>query len=332
MRRIFYILLSLLLFLTACGSAKKMVVVAPKAAPSWYSHPPLSNATYLYAVGDGKSKQEALSNALAALLATLSVSISSKYSAKTVIKEGTHHNSSEATYINKTESEVKKIRITNYKVLESYKFGFKHYSVLVEVEREKFFRSLKKELTQQFMRLQTKEKNLIKANALQRVHFYKEALDSLNDLQNRLNVMSVLQPDFQSDSFIKRYLQIQKRYDRVRNSISFWVVSNVSAFVPVIAKGLTQKSFVVSQHRRKNHFKISLHADIVRAEAYGIILARANVVIKTKDSKGNILGSNSFNLIGRSSQSYSIAKQDLVKNLNSFVEQKGIAKVLNIEI
>ncbi|SFV57575.1 hypothetical protein MNB_SM-6-1126 [hydrothermal vent metagenome] len=332
MRKFFYFLMSVILLLTGCGASKQMVVVAPKATPAWYTNPPLSNERELYAIGDGKEKQEAISNALTQLLSTLSVSISSKYSAKSVVREGTYHSSSDATYINETQSEVKKIRVTNYELLQAKKLGFKHYAVLVKVDKEKFFDSLKKDLTQQFALIAAEEKNIKAKNALQQLSFYKHSLAHLSDMQNRLAVMSVLKPDFDEHPFLKKYEYLKKRYNVLLHSISFWVDAKYKAFIPVIAKGLTQEQFIVAKTRSKNHFSVYIYANIERAEAYGIMLARANITIKTKDAVGNEIATNSINLTGRSSQSYAIAKQDLVKRLNRLVEREGIAKVLNLDI
>jgi hypothetical protein len=332
MRNFLYIIIGAMLFLTACGSSKQVVVVQPKAQPSWYTHPPLSNENELYALGEGKEKQEAISNALAQLLSTLSVEISSKYSAKTVVKEGTYHNSSDATYINETQSEVKKIRVSNYELLASQKLGFKHYAVLVKVDKVKFFESLKKELTQQFKLIETQQKSLAGKNELQQLSFYKKALASLDDLQNRLAVMSVLQPHFNPDPFVSKYEKLRKGHDALLRSISFWVGANYSPLAAPIAKGLSSQKMTIKKKKSQSRFRVYVAADIQKANAYGFTLARANITIKTKDIRGNIIASNALNLVGQSSQGYSIAKQDLVRKLNRLIEKEGIAKVLNLDI
>ena len=331
MKKIIYLAMSAVLFFTACGSSKR-VVIKQKALPSWYAQPPLSNARELYAVGDGKDKQEAITNALTLLLSTLSVSISSKQSAKTVIKEGTYHNSSDATYVNETQSEIQKISVTNYELLKSEKLGFKHYAVLVKVDKEKFFNGLKRELAQKFQLIESQEKTLKDKNALAQLAFYKRSLNSLENLQNTLAVMSVLQTSFNTRVFLEKYEKIQKKHDKLLQSISFWVDANYKALASPIAKGLSAKKLMIKKVNNQKHFRVYVNADIKRASAYGFTLARSNITIKTKDAHSNVIATNSINLVGQSSQGYSIAKQDLVKKLNKLIQKEGIAKVLNLDI
>ena len=332
MKNILYILMAAVLLLSACGSSKR-VVVKQKELPSWYTNPPLSNEQSLYAIGEGKEKQEAITNALSLLLSTLNVSISSKYSAKTVVKEGTHNkNSSDATYINETESEVQKISITNYELLKAEKLGFKHFAVLVKVDKAKLFNGLKRELEQKFQLIASEERNLQSKNALEQLQFYKKSLDSLKNLPNTLAVMSTLRPSFNTASFLNKYENLQKKHDKLLQSISFWVESNFKPLASPIAKGISAKKLMIKKRNDSKHFRVYLHADIKRATAYGFTLARANISIKTKDAKGNIIAENSLNLVGQSSQGYSIAKQDLVKKLNKLIKKEGIAKVLNLDI
>ncbi len=331
MKKVLLILMAAVLLMSGCGSSKR-VVVKPKELPGWYMHPPLSTDTVLYGVGDGKAKQEAISNALTLILSTLNVSISSKYSAKNIVKEGTYHNSSDSTYINETHSEVKKISVSNYEVMQSEQLGWKHYAVLVKVDKAKFFQGLYKELEQKFQLIENQEKNLAMKNALEQLAFYKKSLESFKNLQNILAVMSVLQPSFEAAKFVNRYESLQHKYDKLLHSISFWVQADYKPLASPVAKGLSAKKFRIKQLRNKNHFTVFVHADIKRASAYGFSLARANITIKTKDIHANVIAENSLNLVGQSSQGYSIAKQDLVKKLNKLIEKEGIAKVLNLDI
>ena len=86
--KLFFIGMSFsLLFFSGCGSQKRAVVAQKKEIPAWYQHPPKSSMSELYAVGSGRDKQAAITDALTQMVSTLSVSVSSKFSAKTVVKE-----------------------------------------------------------------------------------------------------------------------------------------------------------------------------------------------------------------------------------------------------
>ena len=136
------ILISLSFFVlifSGCGTQKRVVVAKKKEIPSWYQHPPKSSATELYAVGHGRDRQSAITDALTQMVSTLSVSVSSKFTAKTVVREGSV-NSSKSLYTDELTSEVKKIRISNYELLEAYSLGFKNYVVLVKSNKKKLLR------------------------------------------------------------------------------------------------------------------------------------------------------------------------------------------------
>ena len=331
MRKILYFLIGLTLLLTACGNSKERVVVKERTLPAWYLKPPQSNSKEMYGIGEGKDKQEALSNALSSLLATLSVSISSNYSAKSVIKEG-RINSNDATYVNEVHSEVKKIRISSYEVMQTQKLGFKKYAVLVKVDRAKFFKSLQNEIDQEFALINSWEKRKAKKSALDTLSFYNKALNNLSDLQNRLLVMSVLNENFNTKPYLQKYEQLFSKREKLLKSITFWVDANYKPLITPITKGLSAKEFRIKNQRSKNHFNISIKSSMQKANAYGFYIIRAAINITTKDNYGNRLATNLINITGQSSQSYAIAKQDVAKKLSKLVDKEGIAKILNINI
>jgi len=327
----FFILL--LLLLHGCASSKKVVVSPIKELPSWYQMPPLSNEDDLYALGDGKDKKEALANALNNMVSTLSVSISSTYNAKTVVKEG-RVNSSEGIYVSNIESDVKKIRISHYELLHAQSLGFKKYAVLIKSNKQRLFESMLQEIRQNFVIIQEKEKTLLHANVLQKLSFYKNTKASLENLPNTLIVMSVLNPSFQSSKYLHLLETMDSKYQNILESISFFIYSdeNTVNLQTAIAKGLSAKNFKIESVNTQTHFRVYLTSTIERADSYGFTLARSDINIVTKDYNGVIVGSNTFNLIGQSSQGYSIAKQNLIYKLNVLIKKEGIAKIMGLDI
>lgn len=317
---------------TGCGSAKRVEVVQ-KQLPSWYVHPPRSTSSELYAVGEGKSKREAIDNALAQLASTLSVSISSDFRAKRVVKEG-RVNSSDATYVNQTQSEVKKIRITNYQLLNAVQLGFKRVAVLVKADKATLFKGLKDELDEQFGVIESRQKNIQKQNALKQLGFYDKSLQELHNLQNTLSVMKVLEEKFDMSVYLKKYQALQEKRDAILNKISFSIRTDAGAkrFAPAVESGLTKEKFRIKTAADKYHFTVFMSAKIKRAQAYGFNIARAELSFTTKDSYGQIIATNVLHLDGQSSQGYEIALQDVTKKLNAKIKKEGIFKILNLNI
>jgi len=333
LKYIYLVFIALALAFSGCGSAKKEIKPLSNKMPSWYTHPPLSTATELYALGEGKDKKEAIAEALNYMSSTLSVSISSSYNAKTVVKEG-RINSSDGTYKSDIQSDVKEIRISNYELINAKQLGFKRYAVVIKADKRKLFESMDQELKQKFALIKSKEKSLASANALSKLSFYKTTQNSLESLPNTLIVMNVLNSSFEGDEYIRETQILGSKYQELVQNISFWVTSskNIDNLKAPIMKALSAKSLKVKESQSPMHFNIALNAKVQEANSYGFSLARAEITIVTKDIKGAVIGSNSLNLVGQSSQGYNIAKQNLSYKLNALIQKEGIAKVLGLDI
>lgn len=324
------LLITMPFFISGCGSSAR-VEIEKEPLPSWYTNPPVSDRDYLYAIGEGKDKKEALANALSDMVATLGVSISSEYNAKTVVKEGLS-TSKEATYKNEVNAKVQEIRISNYELLNFKKLGFKRYAVLVRSDKNKLFQNLYSDIKHRFEAIDSKD--LSKYNALEKLAFYRDSLHSLSHLQNTLMVMSSLNSSFDPSDFLAQYTQLKKRYETQLAKISFSIkpTRKAKALAPVISKGLTKKHFTIAKRMDKNHFTVYIEMKVEYADAYGIALAQSTIDFVTKDYRNKIVSANTLNITGQSSQGYKIAKQDVAKKLNQLVEEQGIGKILNLDI
>lgn len=333
MKHIIFLLPLILLLLSGCGAEKKVVVAKPKTLPTWYSNPPSSNTTTLYALGEGVNQKDAIANALSFMASTLSVSISSSFDAEVTVREGSRE-STDSHYVSKTQSKVKEIRISSYDLLHSKSLGFKRYAVLVKSNKRKLFLSMKREIEQNFSMIREEEKRIKNANAITRLAFYREKKKSLETLPNTLIVMNVLNPEFDGDEYIRETQNISSSYQNIIQNISFSINSNSDAsnLKSPIAKGLSAKHLKLNNSNSNMHFKIHINSKIVKANSYGFTLARSEISIVTKDYKGSVVGSNAINLVGQSSQGYAIAKQNVSYRLNAKIQKEGIAKVLGLDI
>jgi len=320
------------LLLNNCGSEKR-VEVAQKKIPTWYMNPPPSTPSSLYAVGEGKSKKEAVDSALSFLASTLSVSISSSFNTKTVVKEGSV-NSSDATYINQTQSDVKKIRITNYELLNVEQLGFKKYAVLIKADKKVLFDGLKNDIDQRLEIISKEEKSVQHENGLEQYSFYNKSLNAVADIPNSLSVMKVLNTTFNSSVYLQKLAKLQESYTATQGKISFSIIAqeNTRRFSNSIGKGLTDEGFKIEANTNKYHFRIFVTANINRASAYGFDIARSNLSFVTKDYKNRVIATNVVHIDGQSSQGYKIALQDIVNKLNIRIEKEGIAEILKLNI
>lgn len=334
MKKIVGVLIStvMLVVFAGCGGSKPQIEVKQKPLPQWYTSPPQSNATTLYALGEGKDKQEAIANALNYMASTLSVSIESTYNAKTKVREGSVENSSDAQYTSDITSTVQKIRISNYRVLQQEKLGFKRYAVLVQSDKAQMFASLKQELDQQIELYKSQEKNLRSSEPIRLYKLYKDANAKLQLLPSTLVVMKELNSGFDTQRYLKIINYVQKQNTYYKSHINFLVRSNVNGLAAPVAKALGAQGFKIKNATGKMHYDVRVEATIQKAHSYGFTLARAELHIVTKNSAGVVVASNVIHLVGQSSQGYDIAVQDLVRRLDKKIETEGIGKVLNLLI
>ena len=325
-------ILSFLLVFTACGSSKR-VVVKEKTLPSWYTQPLHSTTEDLYALGEGKNKKEAITEALSYMASTLSVSIASTYNAKTVVKEGKSFSKS-AEYISDINSNVATMRISHYEVVQEASLGFKRYAVLIHTNKKKLFESMLQEIEQKFFIYEEGEKRVQTRNVFERLAFFKEEKKSFENLHNTLLVMGTLNAEFESRTYIQKEQALEKKYENLLHSISFELVadSNSRVLVPTLTKSLSKKGFRINKSSTLEHFIVYIEANIIKAESYGFTLARSEIKLTTKDAYGIIVGVNSINLVGQSSQGYAIAKQNLSFQLDKLIQKEGIGKLLNLPI
>ncbi|WP_415397972.1 LPP20 family lipoprotein [Sulfurimonas sp. CS5] len=334
MMKIFITILTLvLLFVSGC-STQKRIVAKKQELPSWFSNPQKSTSTMLYATGEGKNREEAIKDALNMMVSTLGVSIASEFDSKVVENSG-DIDAYEQTTSSEIRSSVKKIKVSNYKLLQSKEFSFNRHLVLIESDKKKLFDSLKKELDQKFLIIERGENNLSN-NIIEKFRVCKDAKNLLVDTPNTLIIMNALQNSFDSVDYVEKLQGVNNDYEKILSSISFSIESNKDAkdLEPVISSGLSAKKLQILTQKEElsTHLIIKINSKIKKANAYGFILARAAISIEVKDYKGTIIGSNKLNIDGQSTHGYSDAKENVAMKLHALVEKDGIEKVIGLSL
>ncbi len=314
-------------------SSKRRVVSVQKELPAWYIHPSTSNTNTLYSVAEGENKSDAIANALNDMVSTLSISISSEFSTKSVVKEGSVE-SVQITSINDIKTRVEKIRINNYELINSNNFSFERFLVQVKTDKKSLFQSLHQDLDKKFQLIENKNKEAQNYYALKKLNIYSLSLDSLYDVDSTLAVMHSLDADFDESTYIQKIQDIENKYARLLSKISFTVNSNNDArkLRSSLSKGLSEKQYKINNLKNKNHFTIYISSKTSKAKSYGFDLARSAISITVKDYKGNIVGSNKLNITGQSTQGYKIAGENVAIKLNTLIVKEGIANIIGLEI
>ncbi len=330
--RYFFLLLAALV-LGGCGGAKPRVSVAPKPLPEWFTHPPASDETTLYAAAEGTDRPSALNNALNRLAANLGVVIASQYASD--ITEIRHNGRSDtsATVKNSVQAEVKKIRITDYRIVRERQQGFRRYLVLIAADRKTIFNGIRNELDQKVGHYHQEEKALHGHNPLQQLLFYKKAAETSEAIDNTLLVLQTLDPAFDPapyrstlDRWKTGALDLQKR---IRFSLHA-KTPLAKRLAPVLREGLTSEHLLLGDKKGPGHFTVIIDTDTETAKSLGFFLARTSVSLKTVDDKGRTVAERKLDLIGQSSQSQGIARQNVAVKLKKILHKEGIFRLLGL--
>jgi len=323
----------ILLFVSGCGSDKKLQVAAPKPLPSWYTNPPISDSQYLYETAEGVDKKEAVANALDAMAATLSVEIASEYKSHKTVRDGAV-SSYQHDVDNTVQTKVNAIRISNYKVIESKEQGFRRHLVLIKSDKKALFADLKKELDEKIILLQDKEHQIGNKNIVEQLRFYRETDSSFVTLESTLNVMNVLNRGFDSTPYLKTKSHYTTRYSALLNKVTVSLESNNHAegLIAPVQAALSAKKIIVQNRQDSYHLTIEIDAKINYVHEMGFDLARSAITLTTKDSSNRTLGSNKLNIVGQSTQGDAVAKENVAIKLKRMIDKEGIAKVLGLKL
>jgi hypothetical protein len=327
--------LLIVLFLTGCGGTPKPTIsVKEKATPKWFLNPPQSTSSTLYSIGEGESRQDAISDALNNMVSTLSVSIKSQFqsSSKTANYNGIETYSKHTK--NNITANVKELRISNYKILNSEKLAFDSYIVLISANKADIFNSLKDEVDKKLSLLSSQEKAEVSDTALNQLKFYKNATKEANNLLYKSVILKVLNPSFNDNYIVKAIAHYQNAYTKIRGKISFTIGSNQTAndLKPVIKDALNSNNLKVASGSGKYHFDLFIASHINYSYAYGFIIARAAITITVTDYKKETISTKKLNITGQSTQSKKIAKEDIAYKLSNLIKKSGIKTILDIDL
>lgn len=331
--RIFKALITVAIIFQGCSGNKVAISVPTKPIPAWYINPPQSDKQVLYEVAEGISKEDAINKALNFMASSLSVTIASEYKS-----HETKRSSGIETYRqeieNTVQAKVKATRISHYQVQESQEYGFRRYFVLVKSDKAQLFASMKKELDEKITLLNSYEKNIKNKNVIEQLRFYKQAELDVSGFEHTLNVMHVLNKEFDSAPYLQATSNYKNSYNDIRAKITFSFQSNIEGknLIEPIMTGLSSKQLLIENRNDPYHLYVSVEARMEQAESMGFYLARTALSITTKNKEKTIIGSNNINLTGQSTQGYSIAKENVAIQLQQLIEEAGINSVLGLNL
>ena len=318
------LLLSLLLL--GCSSKREITLQPEPVLPGWYTSPPVNDSRWLSGVGSGSTPEEATQNALADLLARLSVRVESEFNSEQSYQGGVVQESSRS----QIRTQVAALTVSQYDVVSATLLAPGRYGALVRSDRAAFTRALQDEVTQGFDQVAFQIGLSRNDHLLKRYQTVRDGLNRLSALQPQLQVLSVLQPGFDRNRWQSRMQTLQSQQAKLRQQLVFQVSAEPDAqpMLPVIRQALTGAGYALSQNSAA--IRIHLNSQTVFSRSSGIEIADVTLFLNSATDQGVQIGARQLPLTGYSTRGRALAEADAVTKLSRQIEEQGIEALLAI--
>ena len=310
------VVLSIIL-LGGCAEPKVQTLHTEKTLPSWYLTPLLNNAEYIYGVGSGEDYDKSVKSALNNLISKLGISIKSTYKSNSNLQTGYREYFTKKTSTDLT-SEVKKIRISNYEIINTQKQKYDFYVTLVRSNKELFKKSLIDSTDQIYADIGFKNRNISKTNPLTRYKFYENASKTLHETLPTLLVINSLDENFDNKKYLSQIKTIDLELDLLQKNMRLYFTysKGYELFTNALKSSINDSGISISTVSKedKNQLEIYTSYKVNKSSSNGFFIARVSISITIKNYLGNTINTQVMNAIGHSTYSIEGAIDDAAEN------------------
>jgi len=329
MRPFFSILFPLLLLLTGCAheSAPPAPAHEVKPLPAWYLHPPQNDARWLYGVGEGETMEEATKQALADLLARLSVTVSSTWRSRQYSHEDVYE------YVEKErsheiETRVRALPLPHYRTLESAHPAWNRYLALVGVERKDLSKSLASEIARERERLERRWREAKERDGMTRLRAAEAAAKGYEALLPKALTLASVDPSAGelARKVEEKYLEYARQAGEEKARLRFCIDTPASdPFAKAAAAALSAKGYTVSDKKAcpKEAIRVKLDKTLTHERSYGFYIVKGTVDLKLYDKEGKAIKSRRYPVKGVSSQSRRAATLKAAESFGKVMEAES---------
>ena len=210
-----FLLLSVMTIYMGCSSGNE--VTTPHTTPvnisHWYQEPLPTDSHYIYGLGMGSSRKDAIYDALNNAISTLNVSVSSHYKRTTTLTNSDGQEEFDQSNQENLDIIVKQIPINNYRVLNEEAITAHSYAVLLQINKKELFTSLYNNIENNFKILEIKLQE--RHRPLDRILLYRKYMAIIKGHMNFLGILRTLDPSFTATHFIEQYKAITKAHNQL---------------------------------------------------------------------------------------------------------------------
>ncbi|MRJ05918.1 MAG: hypothetical protein C6I01_00135 [Epsilonproteobacteria bacterium] len=271
----FFSFLFILSLLAGCGGKEEPPL------PKWYSNPPADTGFYLYGVGIGYSRQEAIGEALADAGRKVSVKVESLYSSTTSYFGENGAGKEEQSVLNQITSSGA-YHFSNYRVLKAEPIGEK-WVALVKIDKEASGDVLAKRLE---LKLEEIEGGLKGENRWRKFLNLLKARQHLQKLLPQISFLIGLNRE-KGEEIANRYKRLEAKIRREITGYRFKVTSPYPLLKRKIEAFLTSTGAKLDSRRG---IKVAGEGELFRREYGGLLYLKFTGEIKVSDATGEVLG------------------------------------------
>ena len=324
------LLTSFVTLITACSSSedvKPTVISTHTSMPSWYTDPDVSNKSYIYGLGQGDNRKDAINSALNDAVSTLHVSVSSSFtrSISSTNNNGTEsYDKSAQESINVVTDE---LSLNNYEVVEQERLNNGTNVALIRVNKHKLFESLYSDLENAFKMLEATLQS--KTDTLEIILIYRKHLGIIKRRMASLGILHTLNPAFDDKTFKQQYKEILNAHNKLIENKLFKLDINdaYNTYASTVKKGLMGDGVKVTSDNVYDYVvrvNIEESSEIkVRRQVITLLTVTFSVGIGDKSS-GKDIYYTTFKLKSESDESIEKARAYIIEALEQKIQQSGL--------
>ena len=330
------------LFLSGCfGGGPSPDQTSSNQIPEWFVNTPKDNPMYFYGSGEGQTKDEAQSNALSQIAATISVTVESTMSSLRKQSTSNGHVDYSSETEQQVKSSVKAMKFSNYRVTKSAMFGGKYY-LLVELDRDGFFATKLKELQALDNAIASEWKRYNTLSVFEKARQVVGIKGKISEALAMLPILSAINEGFKDSQYRSVY---EKQMDEMSyvtdNLLATFGTTNSPSVQELVKKYLSQMGIKMVKSKSGLSGKqldnlIIIDIDVSAKEQAlksaskaleGAHFAKVSVTLTTKAANGKVMAKNIVSVRNISKESFADAVAKTEK-LEELIQREGIMNIL----
>ncbi len=318
-KRILFVVLVILLF----GGCFKNEVPLYKY-PEWYINIQADTNNEFYAVGDGKTLQDATNVALNDVAARISISVESSYSSKTTLSGENYSNVSQR----EIKNSVKKIEFTNYQVLKKELNPQQKYIVLIKVNKALLASSMEEKILNDIEKIKGNI-NQVYNNTIQKISTFQKTKEDLVSIESAILILHTLDELSDTKKLLNKAEQLSKDCNIFLQGVKFKIntISGDGEYSSILSSLITQKGFsVVSSNET---IAITIKSTQQQIQSMENKILKGVVTIEAYDSISNKkIGEETITVAGKSIGNFEQSKSFTLKDFENKLNSNNLIKLL----